>query len=242
MSKLSRVHTVQKDHHQIVIQSPAGENPADFSVRLTNPIILDPNKHFVIGLHNAILTSSWNTAPLGVAYNVNGVDISIPKGHFSFESLKEYIKGNFIIETVPYLGKVKVIVPAGTTLVLQSIAPLLGFITGDTFTEGEYISANIADVSPVNFISVSSNIIDINSTRSNGNLRPLLRTALLPPCLEPYSYFDLCSNSDDYYVKCVRNEVMNIDIRVASDSGAVLDLNPSIPSFWTIIIKETELM
>ncbi len=237
-----RIQKIQKDHHQLVIRSPPNENPAEFNVRLTNPIRLDPNKHYVIGLHNAILTSSWNTAPLGVAYTVNGVDVSIPAGHYTFMTIKDLVKDDFVIEAEAPQGKVKITVPAGKTIVLKSIAPKLGFVPDTTLATGEHISPNTASVNPVNFISVHTNIIDINSTRSNANIRPLLRTALLPPCLAPYDYFDLCANSDDYYVKCTRNEIVNIDIRVEGDDGVALQLDPSIPTFWTITIKETDLI
>jgi hypothetical protein len=44
--------------------------------------MLDRDKHYVVGLHNAILTASWNTAPVGVAYTVDGTPITIPTGHY----------------------------------------------------------------------------------------------------------------------------------------------------------------
>lgn len=237
-----KIQQIQKDHHQIIVRSPAGENPADFTVRLTNAIRLNPNKHYVVGLHNAILTASWNTAPLGVAYTVNTTPVSIPTGHFTFETLKEYIKADFTIETIPYSGRVKITIPTGKTVVLGSLADRLGFTAGVSLTAGNYEGTKTASINTVNFLSVSSNIIDINSTRSNANVRPLLRTALLPSCLGAYDYFDLCSSSDDYYVKCNRNEILTIDIRIEDDAGRTVELDQSIPTYWTLTIKETDLI
>ena len=237
-----RIQKIQKDHHQLVIRSPPRDNPAEFNVRLTNPIRLVPNKLYVIGLHNAILTSSWNSAPLGVAYTVNGVDVSIPSGHYTFIELKDVVKSDFAIEAVAPQGKVKITVPTGKTIVFKSIASKFGFAPDTTLATGENISPSIASVNPVNFISIHTNIIDVNSTRSNANIRPILRTALLPSCLAPYDYFDLCGSSDDYYVKCTRNEIVNIDIRVESNDGTIVQLDPSIPTLFTITIKEVDLI
>lgn len=233
-----RQHKIEKDHHQVVIRSPAGANPTDFTVSLTNPIRLDPHKHYQVSLHNAILTASWVTSPLGTAFTVDGVAVAIPKGHYTFTRLKDYIKSYFSIEAIPHLGKAKITVPAGSTVVLGSIAERLGFDTGVSLTAGEHISPNVVAINPVNFLSIHSNIIDVNSTRSNENVRPLLRTAVLPPCLEPYEFFDVCRGSDDYWVKLNRTEINAIDVRVADDVGRTLQVDQSIPTFWTLTIRE----
>ena len=242
-SRLQRPHTYDSHTYQMLIRSPDGADPANFTATLINHIKLDQDKNYVIGLHNGILSASWNTAPLGVAFTHNTVDITIPQGHYTFEELVSFCEPYFGLEAVQPQGKTKITVSAGDTVILKSIAVLLGFTDGDTFTAGEYTSTGIANLSPVNYLSVHTNIIDINATRSNVNsIRPNIRTALVPPCLKPYEYFDICSNSDDYYVKSTKNEISSIDIRVSDQDGRALQLDRSIPSYWTITIKELDLI
>ena len=227
---------------QVILSSEPGQNPADFDVTLINHIKLDVHKEYRVSLHNAILSASWNTAPVGVAYTVNGVDKSIPAGHFDFNTLKEYIKNDFEIEAITYSGKVKVVVPVGSTVVLKSLAPKIGFATDTSLVAGEHTSTNIASLNPVTFISCSCSLVDINSTRSNVNaIRPTLRTALLPECLEPYQFFDMCRVSDDYEVRSIQHEISTIGIRLTDQDGNTLGLDPSLKTYFTLLIREVKV-
>ena len=132
----------------------------------------------------------------------------------------------------------KITVPTGSTLILQSLASKLGFAVDATLGAGEHISTSIANINPVQFVNCNCSLVDINSTRSNSFVRPIIRSALLPECLEAYQFFDLCRVSDDYRVRSVRHEISTISIRLTDQDGNTLKLNPDLKTHFTIIINE----
>jgi len=231
------VQQKQKEIYSITVHSPNGSNPADFQTNLTFPIRLNKDKEYVLSLHNAVLTASWNTAPVGVAFTLDGNPVVIPEGHYNFDSLKTILLPYMTIEAIPTTGRCKITVASGT-IVMASLAPLLGFVEGNILGVGDHIGSFSVKINPVNFITVHCNLVDFNSTRSNLNTRPILRTATLPECLAPFDYFDLCRDTDDYFVKCNNSEISSVEIKLTNDIGQSINLDSNIQTYFTISIKE----
>lgn len=227
---------LERSQHQIVIRSPAGSNPSNFSVNLTHPISLNPNKHYVVALHNGFISASWNTAPVGTAFTFNGSPVVIPRGHYTFETLSAELSAYMTLEAISTTGRCKL--TSLGDIVMGSLAPILGFLEGNILGVGDHIGSYPISINPVNFIRVVSNLVDINNTRSNEVNIPILRTSILPKCLSPYEYFDLCGDGDDYYVKANRSEINAVDIRLLDENGNIIQLDDSIRSNWTLTIRE----
>ena len=228
-----------REDYQIIIKSRPGDQPSDFEANLLNQIPLNPHKRYSISLKNAILSASWPTNPKGVAYTVDGVEKIIPDGHFTFDTLADYIKTDMTLLALPYAGKCKVTSVGTKVVILKSLAPLLGFPV-DTLVNGS-VGASKVSISPFTFLSVSCSLVDINSTRSNYNVRPILRTSLIPDCLEAYQIFDLCSaESGDYAVKLSPGQIGQFSLRIADENGNPVPLDNDIPTFFTILIKELD--
>lgn len=226
-----------KEIYSVTIHSRTGDNPANFTSNLTFPIRLDKDKQYKISLHNAILSASWSTAPTGTAFTFNGSPVTIPAGHYNFDSLKDILSSYMTIEPITTTGRCKITVPSGT-IVMGTLAASLGFVEGNILGVGDHIGSFTIAINPVNFINVLCNLVDFNSTRSNINTRPILRTSTLPPCITPFQYFDLCRDTDDYSVKCNNSEISTVEINVTDDNGVTLGLDKDIPTYFTFSIFE----
>lgn len=227
------------EEYQVIIKSPPGANPADFTITLLNPIRLDSHKIYDISLKNAILSASWDTGPLGTAFQVDGVDKIIPSGHWTFASLSKYVEEYFILKALPYSGMSEVTPVEDKVITLRSIASLIGFNEGITLQTGVTLqSTSKVSIGKYSFLSVSCSLVDIESTRSNYQVRPNLRTSLIPDCLEAYQIFDLMDGNDSYGVKATAGIIDSIDIRIADGNGNAISLDFSIPTYFTFKIRE----
>lgn len=225
--------------YQILVESPDGSDPADFTTTLTQPIILDPHKKYAISLRNGLLSASWGNAPNGVAYRFDSVDYTIPAGHHTFDTISNLVKDQFKLEATEYNGKCKITLTGANTLELLTLGPLLGFTNGTIITgPSETESPSIVAVDTVSGVIVDCDIVDLNVMRSNKYVRPVIKSAVLPPCVDPYSYFDVAINTDTYYVKARSGEISSITMRVSDQNGNRLSLDPNLKTYYTLLLKE----
>lgn len=208
------------------------------STEFSPHLLLHKDTKYEIGLIHGLIPYSWKNISASKGNNTftfGGVPKVIEDGTYDLDSLLEIVQeltGSAAIDFIPrrHTGFVKVANGSASDLVLQSIAPVLGFPNPTTILAGaNATSPNRADFSGgIKEIELHCNLVDRRYTRHQGRTSDILKSIIVES--EPLGHIEVAR--DIHYVPMTHLETLNIiTVEIKDQIGNVVDLNGGSAEF-----------
>ena len=203
-------------------------------------LLFKKDTKYEIALVHGLIPRSWyniSSALGNNTYTFAGVPYTVEDGTYDLDSLLEQMAIpalDFI--GVRHSGKVKVVNGTASDLVLEGLAPVLGFTNPTTITAGTTLtSPNIADFTGgVKEVEIHCNLVERKYSRHQGRSSDILRGVVVDA--QPLNHIDATRGVIQYLPMINTETLSQIKIELKDQSGRDIDINGFSAEF-TINIK-----
>ena len=190
------------------------------------------NWKYEVGLLHALVPKSWYNISSEIGNNTftfAGNPYIIEDGHYDLDSLLEIIReltGQAGIDLIGrrHSGFIKVVNGTASDLILEGIAPVLGFANPTTITAGSNsIGSNKADFSGgINEIELHCDLVDRRYTRHQGRTSNILKSVIADS--QPLNHIPVVR--EIHYVPMNNADTLSsINIELKDQNGRDIDIN-----------------
>jgi len=209
-------------------------------------INLHPDKKWEIALTHGLVSKSWdNISPLlgNNEFTYNSITYALEGGHYDLDALVEEIReltGVSTIELIPrrHSGGLKIINNSANTVVLTTLAPVLGFTNPTTALAGTSgVSPNKADFSGgIHEIEFHCDLVDRRFTRHQGRTSNLINSIIADS--QPHGHISV--NRDIHFVPMTNKPTLSlITLELKDQLGRDINIQQNHGEF-VLVIREAK--
>lgn len=208
------------------------------TVKFSPHILLHKDKKYEIALIHGLIPKSWWNISSEIGNNTftyNATPYVLEDGHYDLDSLLTEIQRvtnqpGINIDAIRHSGKVRVSNWTANDLVLQGLAPILGFSNPTTIlNQTSVVSPNRADFSGgITELELHCDLVDRRYTRHQGRSSNILKSIIADA--EPLSH--IVASREIHYVPMTNADTLgSITLELKDDNNRIINLNGGSAEF-----------